>query len=253
MTAPASRVTGQLVTEELPDSAPLLSDPAALRDRADADGALLLRGLLDPALAGGVRALMLYAAADRGWLHPDRPWSDGVARPGLAVGAYDDDWVAVNRAVVVDPSWPALGEAAPLLGALATVFGAPPAGGYGCVLRAFSPAGEAHTTPPHQERAFIGGPPTGWAAWIPLVTCPLSRGGLAVMRGSHRAGQLPHTDDRCIRVPEGAPWACADYEPGDVLLVHCLTLHRALPNRDPEGRLRLSADFRFRPAVAQKA
>jgi len=247
VTAPAHAVSGLLATEALADSAPLVRDPAALRDRARADGAVLLRGLLDPALAGRVLALTLYAAADRGWLHPDHPWSDGIARPGLALGAYDEDWVAVQRAVVIDSSWRKLGEAPPLLDVLAKVFGAPPSGGYGSVLRVFSPADEARTTPPHQERAFIGGPPTGWAAWIPLVRCPLSRGGLAVMRGSHRAGLLPHAHDRCIRVPEGAPWACADYEPGDVLLVHCLTLHRALPNRDPEGRLRLSADFRFRP------
>jgi hypothetical protein len=240
-------VSGPLAIETLADSAPLVCELAALRDRARADGALLLRGLLDPVLVGRVLALALYAAADRGWLHPDHPWSDGIARPGLALGAYDLDWVAVQRAVVVDSSWSKLGEAPPLLDALAKVFGAPPSGGYGSVLRVFSPTGEAHTTPPHQERAFIGGPPTGWAAWIPLVRCPLSRGGLAVMRGSHRAGLLPHAGGRCTNVPEGGAWACADYEPGDVLLVHCLTLHRALPNRDPEGRLRLSADFRFRP------
>ena len=54
-------------------------------------------------------------------------------------------------------------------------------------------------------------------------------------------------------VPEDRPWAGADYEPGDVLLVHCLTLHRALPNRDPAGQLRLSADFRFRPEAMRRA
>lgn len=117
------------------------------------------------------------------------------------------------------------------------------------MLRAFSAAGGQHTTPPHQERAFIGGRPDAWTAWIPLGECPRALGGLAVMRGSHRRGPLPHAGDRCTRVPEGQPWACADYEPGDVLLVHCHTLHRALRNRDPAGRLRLSADFRFRPAV----
>ena len=94
----------------------------------------------------------------------------------------------------------------------------------------------------------MGGRPNAWTAWIPLAECPRELGGLAVMRGSHRRGPLPHAGDHCTRVPEGQPWACADYEPGDVLLVHCHTLHRALPNRDPAGRLRLSADFRFRPA-----
>ena len=118
------------------------------------------------------------------------------------------------------------------------------------MLRAFSPAGEQHTTPPHQERAFIGGRPDDSTASIPARRVPEALGGLAVMRGSHRLGR-----STCRRplhpCAQGHPWACADYEPGDVLLVHCLTLHRAIPNRDPAGRLRLSADFRYRPTKAR--
>ena len=232
--------------EALADRSPLVRDPAALRAAAEAEGALLLRRLLDGGLVERVRTVALDAARATGWLHPDRPPSDGIARPGLAVGAYDDAWLEVQRAVVGDPSWDALGTAPPLRLALEAVLGAPPEGGHGSVLRAFSTAGE--TTPPHQERAFIGGRPNAWTAWIPLGECPRELGGLAVMPGSHRRGPLPHAGDHCTRVPEGQPWACADYDPGDVLLVHCQTLHRALPNRDPAGRLRLSADFRFRPA-----
>ena len=236
-----------MTTEALADRSPLLADPDSLRAGAEADGALLLRQLLDAELVDRVRAVALDAARAAGWLHPDRPPSAGIARPGVAVGAYDDAWLEVQRAVVGDPSWDALATAPALQCTLEAVLGAPPEGGHGSVLRAFSPAGEEHTTPPHQERAFIGGRPDAWTAWIPLGECPQALGGLAVMRGSHRHGPLPHAGDRCTRVPDGHPWACADYEPGDVLLVHCHTLHRALPNRDPAGRLRLSADFRFRP------
>jgi hypothetical protein len=238
-----------LATEPLPDSAALLREPVLLRVRAGTDGAVLLRRLLAPVLIARVRARALEAAAEQGWLEPGRPPQEGVARAGLALGAYDDGWLAVHQAVAADPCWSALAKAAPLRTALEFVLAAPVAGGHGSVLRAFSPAGGAHTTPPHQEHAFIGGAPTAWTAWIPLVACPRALGGLAVVRGSHRAGLLPHADDRCTEVPEHEPWACADYAPGDVLLVHCLTLHRALPNRDPAGRIRLSADFRFRPSL----
>lgn len=229
-------------TEALPDV-----PPAALGATAEADGALLLRGLLDAELVDRVRTVALDAAHETGWLHPDHPPSAGISRPGLAIGAYDDAWLEVQRAVVSDSSWDALGTTPPLHRALEAILGTPPEGGHGSVLRAFSTAGEPYTTPPHQERAFIGGRPNAWTAWIPLGECPRELGGLAVMRGSHRRGPLPHAGDHCTRVPEGQPWACGDYEPGDVLLVHCHTLHRALPNRDPAGRLRLSADFRFRP------
>ena len=38
-----------------------------------------------------------------------------------------------------------------------------------------------------------------------------------------------------------------DYQTGDVVLFHCLTLHKALPNTHLDV-LRLSFDVRFQPA-----
>ena len=144
-------------TEALADRSSLLDDPDSLRASAEADGALLLRALLDAELVDRVRAVALDAGRAAGWLHPDHPPSAGIARPGLAIGAYDDGWLEVQRTVVGDPSWDALGAAPALQPALEAVLGTPPVGGHGSVLRAFSTAGGQHTTPPHQERAFIGG------------------------------------------------------------------------------------------------
>ena len=77
------------------------------------------------------------------------------------------------------------------LPALEAVLGAPPEGGHGSVLRAFSPAGEEHTTPPHQERAFIGGRPDAWTAWIPLGDFDIGLDGKPENATSHPApGQV---------------------------------------------------------------
>jgi ectoine hydroxylase-related dioxygenase (phytanoyl-CoA dioxygenase family) len=42
----------------------------------------------------------------------------------------------------------------------------------------------------------------------------------------------------------GLEWACGDFRLGDALLFHSHTVHKALPNTDPE-RLRLSVDYRY--------
>jgi ectoine hydroxylase-related dioxygenase (phytanoyl-CoA dioxygenase family) len=41
-------------------------------------------------------------------------------------------------------------------------------------------------------------------------------------------------------------WLTTDYEPGDVLVFHCLTTHAALPNH--EDRMRFSAEYRWQLA-----
>jgi ectoine hydroxylase-related dioxygenase (phytanoyl-CoA dioxygenase family) len=41
-------------------------------------------------------------------------------------------------------------------------------------------------------------------------------------------------------------WIATDYEPGDVLVFHCLTTHAALPNL--EQRMRISAEYRWQLA-----
>ena len=58
-----------------------------------------------------------------------------------------------------------------------------------------------------------------------------------------RAVRAPIVDGRS----DDAVWATADYACGDVLAVHCLTVHRACPNLTRD-RVRISADFRYEPA-----
>jgi hypothetical protein len=76
-------------------------------------------------------------------------------------------------------------------------------------------------------------------SWVPLMDIPVRLGGLAVQPG----GQLgPPRRPRPLG-PAERGWATTSYEPGDVIIFHCLTPHAALPNHG--SALRVSGDFRW--------
>jgi hypothetical protein len=81
-----------------------------------------------------------------------------------------------------------------------------------------------------------------FTTWVPLGSVPRSLGGLAVQPGSQRSTRVRY---RPLNHLERG-WVTADYEPGDVLVFHCLTTHAALPNR--EERMRISAEYRWQLA-----
>lgn len=224
----------------LRNAAGWLNDPPALRRRATADGYLYLPGLVpvEPVLA--LRRRVLETCVDLGWLMP----GGDTVRPGATVGdPADPVFLELQRRVLPSPEFRALGLAPGLQAALTALYGHPPYGGHGDVCRVGFPGG--YTTPPHQDHAYIGGATDLWTAWLPLGDCPLELGPLAVSPGSCRAGPLPHGADYRVPNCEQCDWAAGDLGCGDVLLFHCLTLHRACSNRSA-GRLRLSVDYRFR-------
>jgi len=81
-----------------------------------------------------------------------------------------------------------------------------------------------------------------FTSWVPLGEVPRSLGGLAVQPGSQRGNRVRY---RPLAHLESG-WVTTDYEPGDVLVFHCLTTHAALPNR--ESRMRFSAEYRWQLA-----
>ena len=86
-------------------------------------------------------------------------------------------------------------------------------------------------------------------SWIPLMDIPVRIGGLAVKPGGHLGPPRP---PRPLDAAE-PDWATTSYEPGDVIIFHCLTPHAALPNTG--SSLRISGDFRWQepdqPAPAE--
>lgn len=216
-----------------------------LRARAQQDGYLFVPGLLDAERVLAVRRRVLDVCTRFGWLVDG---SDGVARDGVRLGAYDEDWVAMQREVTPSPEFAALGGDQRVLGVLESIFEEPVRGGVGAVCRVTSPAAGDLATPPHQDHHFITRTDAFWTVWIPLGDCPQRQGGLAVLPGSHREGLRAHGADDSVEVEAGAVWVTADYGCGDALFFHCLTLHRACPNETPD-RVRVSADYRYEPAA----
>jgi hypothetical protein len=107
-------------------------------------------------------------------------------------------------------------------------------------------------TPPHQDFPLIQGTTDTWTCWIPIGDCPRAHGGLTVLRGSHKLGNVPIQHTRgaggiAVQLcPGETAWALGDYEAGDILTFSSLTIHKAIKCKIPEI-IRLSLDVRYQP------
>ena len=232
------------------DSTSIARDRDALRARLREDGYLFFRGLVDAKAVLSLREDVLRTLDRSGWLDP---LSDaGDARPGPVVRveessefwdgytgvqrqlafhrlAHDSDLRAVMRQLVADDLMV-----------------------HPRKIARFSFPHSGFTTPPHQDYRYIQGTTDVFTVWMPLSACPPELGGLQVLRGSQAKGLLPTSKavgagGLAVDVsPDDVDWASTDYEPGDVLVFHSLTVHGGLPNTS--DRLRLSVDFRYQSA-----
>jgi len=102
---------------------------------------------------------------------------------------------------------------------------------------------------PHQDYWYIRGTTETYSVWIPLMAMDAEVGGLAVSPGSHRAGPREHARPSHSRfsgvldADTSLVWHRSDYQPGDALVFHSLTLHQGLLNRSRQ--VRLSVDYRY--------
>jgi len=236
-----------------------LADATTLADPdfsafCDDHGHALVRGALPLPLIEAVAAEAMAACAAQGWLQdPTQPTPTSDA--ALSGNGFDDPgWLLLQQQVLGSRAFTALNESAAMLDLMARLFGEPARGRCGDVVRVTFPGGERLTTPAHQDHHYIGGSARLWVAWLPLLPCPLEVGPIALLDRSHRDGPLPHdaepgSDHPGVRVADGATWCAGEVHPGDVVLMHCLAVHKALPNRTQE-RIRLSLDCRFLPVSA---
>ena len=237
-------------TQPLRESNDVLRDSRALRAEAGAQGYLFFRRLVrTEALA--LRSHVLEVGRRFGWVPEHAAPMEAIAQPSIRLGAYDDRWVAFQQEVLPLPEFAALGHHPVILDVLAKLFGEPVRTDRGNTCRIMSPDAPELTTPPHQDHYYVRGSTALWTVWLPLVDCPAEQGGLAVLPGSHKWGLLPHAGDGPGRhgtsVSHDSVWATADYASGDVLMFHCLTVHRALNNVTAD-RLRVSVDYRYQPS-----
>ena len=234
--------------------APPLDDPAALRRHADALGYLFFRDLLPAGVVAELRAFVRGECERLGWVEPE-PDNPPVfrVRPGARLTGHgwdDPDWVALQRAVRLHPTFRALAGCAEVRAVFAALWDEPPLLATANMSWVKLPGSPAQTTRPHQDRFYLRDVPRFWTLWVPLVDTPFEVGPLAVVRGSPARGLVPHVDNLTgIAVPTDLPWDSAEVHPGDAVFFGELTVHCAWSNVSPT-RVRASFDIRYEPQSA---
>ncbi|HEY2429153.1 MAG TPA: phytanoyl-CoA dioxygenase family protein [Acidimicrobiales bacterium] len=228
---------------ELRDSRSLFGDWEALRARIATEGYVFMRSLLDPASVEVVGGTGLAHLQRAGWTQPgEDPVSAPPLSPVRAVkmrSAFTDPGY---RQILGDAGFNRIPFVSPLADLMAQILG--PAGFcYPMKLpRIVYPASMVPRQPGnivHQDYRSVQ---DMFTCWVPLGSVPRTLGGLAVEPASQHTSRVHH---RALdRLEPG--WVTTDYEPGDVLVFHCLTTHAALPNR--EARMRFSAEYRWQLA-----
>ena len=228
----------------------LLGQSAALRRKYEQDGFLFFEGVLDAELVGRTRQELCGVLAEQGVVR------HGAITP-LATGVGID--VVDQQELYALPLYVQLSNSEELQRLLDIVFDEPVSIYHSTNIRYALPMDELHASPPHQDHFFVGPNDDFRTVWIPLMEIDDSVGGLAVARGSHLGGLRDHVETENVsyilkgRKQKGVPidaieeeWVTADFKPGDVLIFHCHTLHRGLPNTS--DKVRLSLDVRCQPS-----
>jgi len=113
------------------------------------------------------------------------------------------------------------------------------------------PPGPESPTPPHQDNYYFNlKPPNVLTVWLALDQVDAGNGCLRYVPGSHRRGLRPHGRSNVLGFSQGiADYGPADLaheaeihlQPGDAVVHHGETIHRAEPNRSRDRQRRAFA------------
>lgn len=238
--------------EPLQDVTALLSDPEALRERADKEGVLFFRGLLDPEKVNGLRSQILSVCDAHGWIEEGTDPGDAIANPdATVVESRDPRWIAFYNDLQQVRDFHALALDPAIIDALELLFGESVLPHSRNICRVVFPQTATHSTPPHQDNLYIGGSEQTWTVWIPCGDVPVSLGGLAVATKTRHLGKLEDVKaqgpgGRQVEIDDEVVWVTGDYACGDAIFLHSLTVHQGCDNTSGE-RLRVSLDYRYQP------
>ena len=122
------------------------------------------------------------------------------------------------------------------------------------------PAGSDAETPPHQDGFyFMLEPNEALTLWLALDTVNDENGCIHYARGSHRRGMRPHGQTAVFGFSLGVTdYGEADYQkeaaihaaPGDMIVHHCMTIHRAGSNSTANPRRALGLVYYAQRAKA---
>jgi len=123
------------------------------------------------------------------------------------------------------------------------------------------PPGSSRPTPPHQDGFYFKlSPPHALTMWLALDSVDKGNGCVRYLPGSHREGLRQHMTTETLGFSQGIPnyptaeerenEVAISAEPGDLLIHHALTVHRAETNKSNK-RNRRALGFIYYGADAQ--
>lgn len=227
-------------TRELVDSRELFGDWQALRARIASDGYVFLRGLLDADEVRGIGRSGLAQLQSAGWTESGGDPVTALPRtPVHAVRMRDAAGDSGYRRILTDPGFNRIPFQSPLTDLMGQILG--PAGF--CyplkVPRIVYPTALVPQQPGNVIHKDYRSVQDMFTCWLPLGDVPTALGGLAIKKRSHHSSRVRYRPLTKLEVG----WITTDYQPGDVLVFHCLTTHAALPNQS--DRMRFSAEYRW--------
>jgi len=246
---------------ELPDSAALLDQPDALRERMAADGFLYLKGVLDKALVAAARAEVFQRLVAVGEVA--EPASDAIATGTSRRDEVIEDRGVFWKSVSEGPMLRALSHGAAMNRIMQQVVGGPVRPQDYMFLRA---GARGRATGLHFDYPFFTrAHDQVYTVWLPIGDVPVTDGPLVVVEGSHHFRDLIDPmigfdvaldntrkatlaqDAVSLARQRGTRLLTCDFEAGDVAVFGMYTLHGSLENHSPVNRVRLSCDVRWQP------
>ena len=237
--------------QELRVSNDAMNDSGELRRRILDEGYLFFKKLQSPDKLANLRREMLTVIQQGGWLVAGTDPMDGIADISRQCTEGDVEYTDVYHEVYKLESFHRSAHEPEVLDIMAKVIGKPVLPHPQKIARIWFPKYTAHTTPVHQDFVHFQGNFETYTCWAPVGDCPIELGGLAVLPGSHKVNKvLDHhfslgAGSLCVDTNKSErEWYTTNYELGDSLIFHSLTIHKALPNLT-EDRLRVSLDNRY--------
>ena len=234
------------------------SDLPALRSRFRRDGYLFLPGALDPDAVRIFRRYYFSSLSGTGLTRPGTDPGDGIAGPG------EPDRTALRsklfRDVVPGSAYLDFCTQPAIRAWYEWFLGSDAFLHRRKILRHIRPGerGVGTATQAHYDLVYIReGTDQVLTSWIPLGDCPVERGGLMYLEGSHvwaraevdgglrRPAASITADVRTLADDVDGRWLVGDYAAGDMVVHSAYTVHAALDNVDSRGTIRLSTDIRY--------
>jgi hypothetical protein len=258
------KVIPDILLDDLKDRTDRIGDPELLKAAIEEDGYLRLRGLLDREEVLAARRQVFSRLGEVGEIRDDIDVSEGIAtgssRRAETVSDLGEFWKSVSLS-------PALVKVA-REGALKNFFDRfleAPSRAFDFIWLRTMTVGRASGF--HYDHVYMNrGTENLYSVWIPLGDYRMREGTLAVIEGSHRFDDLIEsyrgldvdkdksrsgtisTDPVEICRQRNVRLLSADFEAGDLMVLPMFSLHGALDNNSPEGRIRLSCDVRYQRA-----